>query len=217
MNESKNSIIEYSAKHSYQAGSTREEYERLRFSGIIGRYRYVREQEAVRSIINELPNGISMMDCPCGTGRWWPVLMKRARTITAIDISEGMRKVAKTEAANIGVEVHVLEGNAECLDLPDDAVDYTFSFALMKHLPVPIQYKILAEFSRISRKGVICSFGVFSHFTYEFWRRRHLKESYPVFREELEWMADAASLNILRLRKCTTPIGVEHIVLLGKA
>ena len=82
-------------------------------------------------------------------------------------------------------DIEICQGEAECLPLADGSVDYTFSHALTKHLPVPIQYAVLAEFARIARLGVICSFGVFSHLTYEFWRRRQLKESYPVFLEEL--------------------------------
>ena len=43
-----------------------------------------------------------------------------------------------------------------------------------------------------------------------------IKESYPVFFEELEWMAMEAKLTIRTMRKCTTPIGVERTVLFDK-
>jgi hypothetical protein len=59
--------------------------------------------------------------------------------------------------------------------------------------------------------------GVFNHVTYEFWRRRHLDESYPVFLEELQWMAKEANLVIKAKAPCTTPIGVEHLVLFERA
>lgn len=213
---SSNREMYYSAKEAYQSYSVAEEYERERFSGILGRYRFVREFRAVASLVDMLPKGISIADCPCGTGRWWPVLARRAHGIIALDISQGMLRYASEQAKKIDIDVEVCKGNAECLPLPDDSVDYIFSYALTKHLPIPVQYKVLAEFARIARSGVICSFGVFSHLTYEFWRRRHLKESYPVFFEELEWMAAAANLKIRTMRKCTTPIGVEHTVLFDK-
>ena len=107
-------------------------------------------------------------------------------------------------------------GKAEKLPLPDKSVDYVFSHALTKHLPVPIQYHVLKEFSRISRLGVVCSFGVFTHVSYEFWRRRRLVESYPVFYEELEWMAEFAGLRVVKKIKCTTNLGTENTVLLQK-
>ena len=112
--------------------------------------------------------------------------------------------------------IEVTSGDAEQLPLDDQSVDYVFSHALTKHLPVPVQYQVLSEFSRISRKGVICSFGVFTHLNYEFWRRRRLVESYPVLYEELEWMATAANLSIVDLKKCNSPIGTERTVLFKK-
>lgn len=208
--------LEYSAKYSYQSGSIKEQYEKERFSGILGRYRYAREQRAVISIVEMLPKGVSIADCPCGNGRWWSVLARRANHIIAIDISQGMLKLAKDEIKNFDIEIEVREDNAECLHLEDDSVDYIFSHALTKHLPIPTQYKVLAEFSRISRRGVICSFGIFSHVTYELWRHRHIEESYPTFIEELRWMAKSAGLIIRKVHKCTTPIGVEHTVLFDK-
>ena len=51
---------------------------------------------------------------------------------------------------------------------------------------------------------------------YAIWRRRNIEESYPVFLEELQWMAKAAGLKIRTMKKCTTPIGVEFSVLFDK-
>jgi ubiquinone/menaquinone biosynthesis C-methylase UbiE len=209
-------LLPYSAKTEYQAESIPVEYEQKRFSGLLGRYRYKREQLAVSSLVGMLPYGIIIADCPCGNGRWWSLLAQRASRIIALDVSQGMLKYAKERASKFDIEIEVREGNAEKIDLQDGSVDYVFSHALTKHLPIPIQYLVLAEFSRISRIGVICSFGIFSHFTYEFWRHRHIEESYPIFIEELEWMAKAANLQIRTMRKCTTPIGVEYTVLFDK-
>ncbi len=212
----KRAFLKYSAKDSYLSGSSVEDYERERFSGVLGHYRYLREQHAVSSLVEMLPDGASIVDCPCGTGRWWPILTMKAKYIIAFDISKGMLHHAEERAKEFNIDIDVKEGDAENLPLDNSSTDYVFSHALTKHLPVPVQYDVLAEFARISRSGVICSFGVFSHLTYEFWRRRHLKESYPVFFEELEWMAAAANLKIKAMRKCTTPIGVEHTVLFDK-
>lgn len=216
MKDKRSPTLGYSARDSYQSGSTREEYEKERFSGILGRYRWTREQRAVASLVRMLPKGIAVADCPCGNGRWWPVLALRANHIIAIDVSQGMIGIAESEATKFDIEIDVREGDAEKIDLEDESVDLAFSHALTKHLPIPIQYRVLSEFSRISRRGVICSFGIFSHLTYEVWRHRHLEESFPTFPEELEWMAKGAGLRIRQVRKCTTPIGVEHVVLFDK-
>lgn len=206
----------YSAKTAYQDHSVAEAYEETRFSGWLGRYRWRREQTAVRSIVERLPHGIEVLDCPCGTGRWWPVLTMRATAIIGADASAGMLRFAAQRAQRSGAEVRLLEADAENLPFGDESVDYTFSHALTKHLPIPVQACVLREFARVSRSGVISSFGIFSHASYEFWRRRRPTESYPLLSEQLEWLADAAGLEREAARKCTTPIGVEHTVLFRK-
>jgi ubiquinone/menaquinone biosynthesis C-methylase UbiE len=204
---------DYSARHAYEAPEVPRDYEAERFSGVLGSYRYRREQRAVGSLLQRIPEGIRILDCPCGTGRWWPLLAQRAESIVAVDVSESMLDFARSRIEVVGIPVEVLSSAAEQLPFSDDSFDYVFSHALTKHLPVPVQYEVLREFARVARKGVICSFGVMSHLTYEIWRRRALAESYPVLPEELAWMAEAAGLRVEAKRKCTTPLGVEHSVL----
>lgn len=205
--------FEYSARHSYDRGGVPERYESERFSGRLGRYRRMRERRAVEAMLGQLPRDMRILDCPCGNGRWWPVLAQSASSLVALDVSQAMLEYASNRSHEVGVPVEVAVGQAESLPLADESVDCVFSFALTKHLPVPLQYEVLREFARVARVGVICTFGVMSHATYEIWRRRRLPESYPILPEELSWMADAAGLDIIDRRKCTTPIGVEHVVL----
>jgi len=207
----------YSAKTAYEDGALVKSYEADRFSSALGRYRYAREQRAVGAILDGLPAGISVLDCPCGIGRWWPLLGRRAASILAMDISEAMLDEARGRAAALDLPVEVRKGDAADLPLEREALDYVFSFALTKHLPMPVQLAVLAEFARVARRGVICTFGLFGPVSYEFWRRRRLVESYPLTLEQLEWMAGEAGLKVERRLPCTTPIGVEHVVLFSKA
>jgi len=210
------SSTDYSAAHAYRDYEVAVNYERARYSSVLGRYRWAVEQRAVGAMIAELPSGISVLDCPCGTGRWWKQLRTRATRLVAADISTGMLRYAGERAAAEGLEVQLIHANAAQLPLENGAVDYVFSHALTKHLPRPTQYAVLAEFARVARRGVLCSFGVFTHLSYEFWRRRRLEESYPLLLEELHWMAAAAGLDIVKMRRCTTPLGVERTILFRK-
>jgi len=213
MEPNKELPIDYSAKRRYRGESDVARYEELRFSGWLGRHRFSREQKAISALIMSLPANISMLDCPSGNGRWWKLLARRANRIIAIDLSPTMLKYSGQRIPSIDVEVEIYEAGVESLPLSDNSVDYSFCHALTKHLPIPVQYGVLMELARVSSRGVICSFGILSHLTYEFWRRRKLQESYPVFPEELQWMAEAAKLRIEAVRKCSTLIGVEHTVL----
>jgi len=216
MSNGRKTRYDYAAREAYQSYDVAEDYERARFSSLLGRYRYRREHNAVIDLIDRVPADVTFADCPCGIGRWWPVLARRANKIVAMDISEGMLRYAGEQAANFEVEVDVREGDAESLPLEDGSVDYVFSFALTKHLPLPVQYDVLAEFARVARQGVISTFSVMSHLTYEVWRHRNIFESFTILPEQLEWMAAAAGLRIEKMNKCTTPIGVERVVLFKK-
>ncbi len=204
--------VSYSARDGYRDYSIGVDYERLRFSGPLGRYRRWREERAFRQVMREVPRDISILDCPCGTGRWWPELSVHARQIAAIDVSPGMLRHASERVHRGNLSVMVVGGDAVKLPFRDGAVDYAFSFALTKHLPRQMQYRVLRELARVARRGVVCTFGIFGHLSYEVWRRRGIRESYPLFVEELDWMASEAGLRVEERRKCTTPVGVEQIV-----
>lgn len=210
--------FEYSAKTDYVDRKVGEEYEKNRYSGWLGRWRNHIEQRAVRTLLKELPEGSHVLDCPCGIGRWWPALLERnVSGIKAVDISTGMLDLARQRAAATQLkQVEFQQVDATHLPFPDNSFDYVFSHALMKHLPVPLQYRVLAEFSRVARHGVVCSFGVFSHLNYGFWRVRKLREDYPVTPVELEWMAHFSKLSLQKSLPCTTPLGVARIAYFKK-
>ncbi len=213
MDKDKQYNIDYSAKEAYRDEAVVERYEEDRFSSLLGKYRYYREQKAVSALVDKLPSGISLVDCPCGNGRWWDVLAKKADHIIGLDVSPAMLDAARRKASVFEIDIDVQKGDAEALPLGDNCVDYTFCHALTKHLPIPVQWQVLEELSRISKKGIICSFGIFNHLTYECWRWRNVKESYPIWPEQLEWMATEANLEVVKMRSCTTSIGVEKSIL----
>lgn len=207
-------VLRYPARSGYLSESMVTDYEAARYSGLLGRWRHRREQSGVERILNHLPKDLVLLDCPCGIGRWWPVLVQYSSEIKALDISPAMVEKAKKAGDELEIPVSVRLGDAEAIDLPDDAVDVVFSHALTKHLPIPVQYRVLSEYSRVSRHWVVCSFSLVSHISYEFWRRRSFLDSYPLLPEQLVDMTKAASLSEVARYRCSTPIGVEHTVLL---
>jgi ubiquinone/menaquinone biosynthesis C-methylase UbiE len=207
----------YPAKTGYMNADLVADYERRRFSGALGQYRWRREQAAVGALIDRIPLGSSVLDCPCGIGRWWPLLLARAGQLTAMDISKEMLDAASRREEVASHSIELLTGDAEAIPLEDGSVDYVFSHALTKHLPWPVQYTVFAEFARVARKGIVCSFSVITPLNHGIWRRRNLAESYPFIEEELRWMAKWAGMRLVEMRSCTTPIGIEQTVLFEKA
>ena len=207
----------YSARTDYQSDASALGYEqRSMYSGLVGQRRVAIEHSVINQLIAAISPGSTVLDCPCGNGRWLAALAKHAVKLRAIDVSEGMVRAAQKRSSDFSVPVDVRLGDAEHLDLVDDAVDYTFSYALMKHLPISFQAHVLAEFARVSAKGVICSFAVFKPVSHAWWRLRHPPESYPVTRDEIARMASAAGLELKRLVKISQPlIGLEHFAVLA--
>jgi SAM-dependent methyltransferase len=121
---------------------------------------------------------------------------------------------ARTNAASTHVPVDVSTGDAEHIDLPDGAVDFVFSHALTKHLPIPVQHRVLKEFARVARRGIVCSFSVVTGPKYEMWRRRGLVESFPLLPEQLDWLVGDIGMERVAANSCTTPLGVEQSVLM---
>jgi len=60
----------------------------------------------------QLPEGSSILDVGCGTGRHSIELAKRAFTMTGVDISSGMLATARKDAQEAGVEVEWIHADA---------------------------------------------------------------------------------------------------------
>lgn len=208
----------YGAKTDYQSDTSARTYEqRSMYKGFIGRRRVEVERAVISGLADQIEPGSTVLDCPCGNGRWLEIIGRNAGRLIARDVSEGMVKAATERTATFAKPVEVALGDAENLDLANNAVDYTFSYALMKHLPIPVQTRVLSEFARVSSKGVFCSFAVFAPISRAWWKYKNPPESYPVSRDELAQMANAAGLVVDRIIKVSQPlVGLEHIAVMSR-
>lgn len=206
----------YSARAAYQGEAAGANYMREGPAGPLTRYRRGVERRAIQTLTAEIPAGARILDCPTGNGRWLPVLAGRSQTVTGIDLSTGMLRHARERGAGCGLSGGFVCGEVERLPFADDSFDFVFSFALTKHLPWPVQYRAMAEFGRVARQGVICSFSLLGPVAYAIWRPRRIAESYPVLHEQLAAMAGEAGLRLVRTQRCATPVGVEHLVRFDK-
>lgn len=210
--------MDYEARRGYRDKNGVDRYIENRFSGLLGRYRYWTEQRAVERVLKFVDSGSTIADIPCGTGRWWRLLKKKANSIVALDLSPAMVEKASGLATSLGGDISVENGDAEQLDLANDSVDYVFSYALFKHLPIPVQYKVLLEFSRVCRKGVIVSYSQFEFYTYSLYKMRNSRKKTRsmLLLPHLEHMAAYAGLELICSVKSSTLLGVERVGFLRK-
>jgi ubiquinone/menaquinone biosynthesis C-methylase UbiE len=102
-----------------------------------------------------------ILDCPCGTGRLGPVLLRRAVRLVEADLSPAMLGEAATAlAAPVrSGRVALVRAPAEALPFPDGAFDVAVCSRLLHHLADPAQRaRVLRELARVAGKWVVLSF-----------------------------------------------------------
>ena len=210
----------YGAKRGYRQLESALDYEsRPYYSGLLGAIRKYREQAIVSQMLNFTDGVGVLLDCPCGNGRWFELLSNRFRTIIGLDVSWNMTKVASIRANIVelaGKDAYVLLGEAERLPLASESVDYVYSFALMKHLPNPVKSEVLLEFARVCRRGVICSFALFTLPAYIRWRIRNEPESCALWQNKLSDIADDIGLTLEKASHVMGVLGLEAVVYFAK-
>jgi SAM-dependent methyltransferase len=149
------------------SGKDVQRYEKQRYRGLDQRLVNLREQGIVRKIFSGLhaPGSMrqTLLDLPCGYGRFSGPLTRGNRFVIAADLSPGM--VARTrERMALSDGPSGGKGGFAVMDirnlpLKDRSVDVTFSMRLFHHgFARERMGELLLELSRVSRRWVILSY-----------------------------------------------------------
>lgn len=112
-----------------------------------------REQRAVAKIFAGLEGCRSVLDVPCGAGRFAKTLGQGGRRVIETDVSHEMVEIA-SRAHRLG-----LRSDAAHLPFRDGAVECVFSNRLLHHiLPREERAMFLKEFHRVSSRWVVVTF-----------------------------------------------------------
>ena len=118
-----------------------------------------REQRAVLKIFAGLRVCRTVLDVPSGAGRFLGTLARDGRRVIEMDSAFEILEFARDKAAQAQADTSILQGDASCLPLADDAVDCVFSNRLLHHILDPAQRQaILREFHRVCRRWTVVSF-----------------------------------------------------------
>ena len=126
-----------------------------------GRRRVIntREQRAVAEIFGGLPDSRSVLDVPCGAGRFQAVLSGNRREVIGMDVAVEILGFGLRRAAQAGLRGQFMAGDASRLPLRDGAVDVVFSNRLLHHITASTErLNLLREFRRVTRGYAIVSF-----------------------------------------------------------
>lgn len=130
-------------------------YDAERFSGARQRGSTRRKWRAMlRSLGSDWAGVASVLDVPCGTGRFEPALLGAGKRVVAADLSAPMLAAARAAAGGEGLHGLV---RADALALPFAAAsfDLVLSIRFLFHVPRELRPAALRELARVSRRFVV--------------------------------------------------------------
>lgn len=137
-----------------------EEYRRTRYKGIDQKIINKKEHKILKKIFGSIEGkNISILDVPCGYGRFSELLLKRSSNLTSADISFPMVLATRRYAPFTNSNHHFLVGDIKHLPLKENSFDCIITIRLFQHiLNSSIRCQILKELHRVAKKIVIISF-----------------------------------------------------------
>jgi len=162
--------LEFSKKYNQQHA---ERYFHKHDSGLWRSLSTWRERQLARKALKLAGNPKTVLDVPCGTGRFWGVLAEQPdRVIHACDNSQDMINAGlKFRESEIVKRIQSFQGSAFDLKVDDGYVESVFCIRLIHHMgDVEDRLKLLQELKRVSSSTVIISLWVDGNF--ESWKRK---------------------------------------------
>jgi ubiquinone/menaquinone biosynthesis C-methylase UbiE len=116
------------------------------------------ETALVDRVFDRIPMG-TVLDVPCGNGRFSVHLAKNGYRITAADYSEDMLELAHKAACADGLVFPVIKNDVENLDFTDQAFETVLCFRLFHHFPeAATRQRVVSEICRVAEKYVALSY-----------------------------------------------------------
>jgi SAM-dependent methyltransferase len=147
----------------YRSSAVAEDYDFHRFSTPERQKRNARKWAAIRKALSRTTGVRSILDLPCGTGRFTGALARDGYEVVGSDISfEMLAKAAslpiELPAGGQGVVRGYLQANGEQLPLRNDSLDCVVCIRFMMHVDAATRVRILREFARVSRRWVVVDY-----------------------------------------------------------
>jgi ubiquinone/menaquinone biosynthesis C-methylase UbiE len=208
----------------YRSSQVAEDYDFHRFSSPERQKRNARKWAAIRAALREATGVRTILDLPCGTGRFTGALAREGYEIIGSDISlEMLHKAAAQETQN-GQQLSIrgyVQANAEALPLRNDALDCVVSIRFMMHVDPVTRVRMLREFGRVSRRWVIVDYRHCYTFRYVLTHtlgrlglgRTPLSR---VSRKELDQEFAAAGFAIRKVIRVSTPLLSDKWIVLAE-
>jgi SAM-dependent methyltransferase len=143
----------------YRSAQVAEDYDFHRFSTPERQKRNTRKWAAIRRALAGTTGVRTILDLPCGTGRFTGALAREGYEIVGSDISlEMLQKAAVIPGGDHEKIRGYLQANAEKLPLLDASLDCVVCIRFMMHVDAATRVRMLREFARVSRRWAIVDY-----------------------------------------------------------
>ena len=140
---------------------------------------WAEENRALREIASELGHGLSVLDVPVGSGRFFPVYGDLDWNVSGLDVSDEMLEVARSRSDGVlAAKPKLIKGKATALPFPDSQFDVVVCFRFLQSIvSFGDTQRVIAEIARVSRRFAVLHLDV---------KPENLPEgSYPKLRETM--------------------------------
>lgn len=123
--------------------------------------RWKAEDRAVATLLETLPEDISVIDLPFGTGRFTEFYVQRKVHITGVDISADMLSASREIYGSALADAVLEVGDATALNYPDKNFDLVVSVRFLQNIiPFGLVKRALKEMARVTRSWAILEFEI---------------------------------------------------------
>ena len=166
-----------------------------------------------------LADGVrSILDVPCGTGRFIGGLARSGYDVVGADIASEMMRVAREQLGPMPRVLGFVRADAEQLPFPSGAFDCVMSIRFLFHVDASTRVAILRDMARVSRRWLVLDYRHKYAYRYVMWKVRHALRLTRaplerVSRASLQRECDAAGIRIVRIFPVTRVFSDKWIVL----
>ncbi len=162
------------------------------------------EQEEMQSLLEDLPDDLTVVDIPFGTGRFVPYYLEKGYSVSGLDASIEMLTAASKSLGADFQKCRVTAGSAMDLPYEDEQFDVLVSTRFLRDIIVAKDAKVaLDEFARVTKTYAIIQLGENTKKTGEKVDPDHILES-RMSEKDNEKMLKEAGFEILDKRLVKT-------------
>jgi ubiquinone/menaquinone biosynthesis C-methylase UbiE len=141
-------------KAHYQSEDVVQKYDDRRFKGGLAGKKSETKWQMILKAVGDADVS-TVLDLPCGTGRFTERILDHGWKLINGDISGPMLKKAREYTEGHDNYLGSARMNAEHLPFPDSSLDLVISIRFLMHVPHDVRINIFREYARVSKRYVV--------------------------------------------------------------